>query len=198
MAVFFWRYFGIGSNSASSLINIDTSSWKKGVAFGDSLTAGQGAKSQNGTYPAQLELLTGFKIVNLGKNGDTTSSAKKRLSMVLAEKPDFVIITLGGNDLRQKIRTNETVQNLEFIFREIQSVGAGVVYLSINPPMVSSEWNAELKRVVHANGVLWVDDVMKDLWTNSDLMSDVIHPNEKGYAIIAERAYQGLQQVVDP
>jgi lysophospholipase L1-like esterase len=64
--------------------------------------------------------------------------------------------------------------------------------------MVSSKWNAELQRVVRASGALWVDDEMKDLWTNSDMMSGVIHPNEKGYAIIAERAYQGLQQVADP
>ena len=64
--------------------------------------------------------------------------------------------------------------------------------------MVSSKWNVELQRVVRASGAFWVDDVMKDLWSHSELMSEVIHQNKKGFAIIAERAFQRLQQVADP
>jgi lysophospholipase L1-like esterase len=197
VAILGWRAFGPSGKPTHALINFDSPDGKKVVAFGDSLTAGYGATAGTGSYPAQLAALMGLEIVNLGKDGETTSSAKARLAEVKAQNPDFVLVTLGGNDLRQRMDLAETISNLESIFRELQDMGAGVVYLSVNPPLVGDNWSMAIEGVARASGVLWVDDVMKDLWGNAELMSDAVHPNDKGYGLIAGRVHEALRQTVD-
>lgn len=194
LLILLYRAFAPSGFPTHALINFDTPTGNKVVAFGDSLTAGHGASSAAGSYPAQLGARMGLEIVNLGQNGETTTSARVRLAEVKAQNPDFVLITLGGNDLRQRLDLSETVSNLEAIFRELQETGAGVVYLSINPPMVGDNWIMAIRDVVRSSGVLWVDDVMQDLWGNEEFMADAFHPNDKGYAKIAERVQEALKQ----
>jgi lysophospholipase L1-like esterase len=55
-------------------------------------------------YPAQLSRMIAKPIINAGAPGDTTASALKRLQRdVLARSPDMVLITLGGNDLKNGV-----------------------------------------------------------------------------------------------
>ena len=156
------------------------------VAFGDSLTFGKGAE-KNESYPAILESKLGITIKNMGKNGETTTSALKKIERVKAEEPDLVLITLGGNDLMRKLPSSETISNLEKIFTELQDLGALVVYLAIKPPLSSSKWVSSIEDVCEKHGVLYVPTIMKGLWTKPSLMSDTIHPNSRGYKIIAQR-----------
>ena len=84
------------------------------VAFGDSLTEGQGAAEGN-NYPALLSGRLGVPILNKGKSGDTTSDALNRLDEILELRPRVVLLCLGGNDsLNQDPRTR-TFANLSTI-----------------------------------------------------------------------------------
>ncbi|MCA9102155.1 MAG: hypothetical protein KDA63_13420, partial [Planctomycetales bacterium] len=73
------------------------------LAFGDSLTAGYGLDDLSLAFPAQLEKALRAKgydveVIQSGVSGETTTGGLNRLDWSLAEKPDAVILELGGND----------------------------------------------------------------------------------------------------
>jgi lysophospholipase L1-like esterase len=184
-------YLQGGSRGSWPVVN-EAQAGKTIVAFGDSLTSGYGADAEK-SYPKQLEGLIGHPVLNLGKNGETTTSALTRLDEVIAQKPNYVLITLGGNDLRQRTPLDETVTNLETIFTRLQEAGAMVVYLSIHPPLIGDNWIMAIEDVCRRKGVLWVDRIMRELWEDSSRMADSVHPNAEGYGVIAGQVHEALK-----
>lgn len=161
------------------------------VAFGDSITAGEGAVPSE-TYPAHLAELLGKPVENLGRSGDTTADGRSRLQQVIGHGPDTVIITLGGNDILQRVPRDETLRNLRTIFQELHSAGAMVVYAAVDPPLIGGDWSEQVRELCREEGVLYVPGVMDGLWTDTAKMSDQIHPNGAGYLVIAERIHARL------
>jgi lysophospholipase L1-like esterase len=81
------------------------------ICFGDSLTFGTGAK-EGLDYPSQLSQMISQPIINAGVPGDTTASALARLQKdVLSKSPHIVLITLGGNDLKNRVSKDEAFAN---------------------------------------------------------------------------------------
>jgi acyl-CoA thioesterase I len=72
------------------------------VCFGDSLTYGTGAE-KGMDYPSQLSKLIGVEVINASVPGDTTAKALNRLNEIINMNPRIVLITLGGNDLKNKM-----------------------------------------------------------------------------------------------
>ena len=156
------------------------------VCFGDSLTYGTGA-GRGESYPARLAALTGREVVNAGVPGDTTALALERLERdVLSQRPGYVLLTLGGNDLRQRVPGREIEANLRRIVRSCQDVGALVVIGGIRVPL----WGADLKAVYAAvareEGAVLIEDIYAGIWGHAELMSDEVHPNAAGYRVMAE------------
>jgi len=165
------------------------------VAFGDSLTRGKGAEPGR-TYPEQLAGMLGLPIENLGVNGQTTRGGLDALKALVKKTPAVVIITLGGNDIIRKHPRESTFSNLEQIFRLLTGCGAMVVYAAIEPPFVSDKWVKGIRDICRNHGVLYVPDVMDGMWLDQDLMSDAIHPNSKGYELLARRVAIRLQPLL--
>ena len=72
------------------------------VAFGDSLTAGQGVPTEQ-AYPALLAARLRaegypYRVVNAGVSGDTTAGGLRRVDLALRLGPEVVILELGIND----------------------------------------------------------------------------------------------------
>lgn len=162
------------------------------VALGDSLTFGFGSSSGH-TYPELLGKQLNTTVINLGRNGDTSADVLTRLPQVLEARPDIVTIVLGSNDLMQRIPLEKTLQNLEKIFTTLTSAQIMVVYGGISPPLVGDNWLMAIQQLCKEQGVLYAGDVMKGLWRDQTKMSDNVHPNDAGYAMIAERFYQVLK-----
>lgn len=140
------------------------------VAFGDSLTYGTGS-TKSGGFVTLLSEKSGMPIVNMGVPGDTTRDALLRLDSVLAGKPDVVIVLFGGNDLLKGIPATETAKNLALIDTKLTSSGAKVLLLKLS--------------------------ILNGIYGNPDLMSpDALHPNDKGYALMAERIYPDLKRLL--
>jgi lysophospholipase L1-like esterase len=126
-------------------------------------------------------------VVNAGRSGDTTFEAIARLNHeVIALQPRLVIITIGGNDILNKIPSETVAANLAAIVMPLHAAGAMVAFVDISPP--AGGWTMKfLKRQNREMGVLNLEGIMDDIWKNPELMSDSVHPNDKGYALIAER-----------
>jgi lysophospholipase L1-like esterase len=166
------------------------------IAFGDSLTAGYGAGAGE-DYPSRLAALVGTPIVNAGVSGDTTESALARIDdAVLARDPRIVIVGLGGNDLLSSTPIATTEANLREIVRRIERGGAAVVLLGFNFPSVGANYARMYERVAKDEGCLLVPDLLDGILSNPSLKSDEIHPNAKGYQLMAERVAGPLKKVM--
>ena len=168
------------------------------VAFGDSLTRGDTA-APGLPWPALVqEGLPGSRVVNLGRNGETTASALDRIDKVLEVKPAVVIVTLGGNDLIQRITLGETRANLIRIFQTLQEAGVMVFYTSIAPPAVGDNWTMALEQLTGEEGVALIPTIIAGIWGEPGLMADRIHPNDAGHRKIAAKVIGRLEDFSSP
>ena len=123
------------------------------ISFGDSLTYGTGASSGM-DYPSQLTKMISRPVINAGLPGDTTASALGRLERdVLAYSPDIVLITLGGNDLKNGIARDTAFENLKMIVDLIHNQGARVIIGGLHIPFRDRGFGRGYKNLAEENGV---------------------------------------------
>jgi lysophospholipase L1-like esterase len=163
------------------------------ICFGDSLTYGTGA-SQGMDYPSQLSRLIGRPVINAGIPGDTTATALARLERdVLSRSPRIVLITLGGNDLKNRQDGERAFRNLTAIITSIQDRGALVVVGGLDVPIWGRGFQERYRKVCEETGAVLVPDILEGLLGNPEKMSDAIHPNDSGYAVMAVYFYEAMK-----
>jgi len=165
------------------------------IAVGDSLTAGFGAET-GADYPSVLGKRLGITIENAGRNGETSKDGLNRVESVTQRQPRVVLLCFGGNDALQQIPREETFRNLRAIVDRLQQQGTFVVLLGIRSATLrdkNATWFKDLAKEKH---VLFVPNILEGVLTHPNLMSDEVHPNDKGYAAIAERIGAALEPVM--
>jgi lysophospholipase L1-like esterase len=163
------------------------------ICFGDSLTFGTGA-AKGMDYPSQLERLISKAVINKGIPGDTTSRALARLEQdVLSHSPRIVLITLGGNDLKNGVSKDAAFQNLRAIIESIQAKGALVIVGGIDIPIWGRGFGDGYAQLCKETGAVLIPNIFSGIIGNSQLMSDSIHPNDAGYAAMAEMFFEALK-----
>jgi acyl-CoA thioesterase-1 len=166
------------------------------VAFGDSLTAGYGAASGQ-DYPSRLSALIGEVVLNAGVSGDTTEAALARMDEdVLAHNPRIVIVGLGGNDFLHGVDGPSTEAQLRTIVRKIEGGGAMVVLLGFRFPSITTSYEKMYARVAHDEGCLLIPDTLHGILNDPALKSDEIHPNARGYQLMAERIAGPVRKLI--
>jgi lysophospholipase L1-like esterase len=162
------------------------------VAFGDSITAGVGTTGNN-DYVSLLSNRTGTAIINSGRSGDTTASALARINAaVLSRDADIVIVLLGGNDLLQGVPVPQRIANITTIVQQIRADGAAVILVGLgNGPL--DPFEGALPGIATQNSSTLVPGILEGIFGVSGLMADLIHPNNAGHAIIADRIEPALR-----
>lgn len=164
------------------------------VAFGDSLTYGTGA-AEHESYPAVLAQLIGRPVVRAGVPGEVTAQGLRRLPSVLDEhRPRLVIVCLGGNDMLRKIGSAQIKRNLEGMLRELRQRGISAVLVGVPKPALwtsSADFYTELAREFD---VPYEGEIVTSVLYSSDMKSDPIHPNAKGYRKMAEALAKLLRE----
>lgn len=163
------------------------------LAFGNSLTHGTGAAKEQ-SYPAVLEQLSGYRVVNRGIPGEVTAQGLKRLPQVLDEvQPELMILCHGGNDMIRKTGMAAAADNLRAMIRLAQERNIPVVLLAVPKPGVLLAPPDFYEEVAEEMGVPIEEDVIADVLAERGLKSDTIHPNAAGYRIMAEAVYSLLK-----
>lgn len=163
------------------------------ICFGDSLTFGTGA-SPGKDYPSQLSEMVSLPIINAGVPGDTTAGALARLEQdVLSRSPRIVLITLGGNDLKNRVPKDEAFRNLKTIITSIQDQGALVIVGGIDIFFFGRGFGDAYADLCEEVGAVLIPNILESILGNSALMSDSIHPNDAGYAIMAQKFYEAMK-----
>ena len=170
-------------------------SGKNIIAFGDSLTAGEGS-SDGHNFISILSKRIGKKIINAGRNGDTTREALLRLdSDVLSREPRIVLILLGGNDILQMIPKEETFKHLREIIDKIRSHGSAVLLLGVRGGVFIDWFRYNFHKLAQEKEISFVPDVLS-FFLEPNLKDDYLHPNDQGYEIMANRIEPVLREMV--
>src|SRR5688500_9559201 len=164
------------------------------LAFGDSLTFGTGA-NEDESYPAQLERLIGRRVVRAGVPGEVTAQALARLPEALDEHaPRLLLLCIGGNDFLRRLGNQQAERNVREMVKLARSRGVAVMLIgtpepgfTVSPPAFYSSIAKEF-RLPYEEGI--IGQVLKD----ASLKADPIHPNARGYRLIAERLADQLKQ----
>ena len=138
----------------------------------------------------------GQPVINLGVPGDTTADGLARIGELDAYKPKVVLLLLGGNDYLKRIPQEQTFANLAAIIKDIQSRGAIVLLLGVRGGLFGDYFSSGFEDLRSAYHTAYVPDVMDGLLGDKQYMSDQIHPNDAGYAAIADRITPVLKKLL--
>ncbi len=164
------------------------------LAFGDSLTYGTGAAEAE-SYPAQLEQLIGRRVVRAGVPGEVTAQALARLPGVLDEHaPRLLLLCIGGNDFLRRTGKAQAEQNVRAMVKLARSRGIGVLLIGTPEPGLLVTPPAFYADIAEELGVPYEAAVIGEVLKDTALKSDPIHPNARGYRVIAERLAAALKQ----
>jgi len=166
------------------------------IAFGDSLIEGVGASSSNTNFVSLLSKKIGKPIINLGVSGNTTQDGLDRIKELDKYKPKVVIILFGGNDYLRKVPKETTFKNLSKIIEDIHRRGATVLLLGVRGGILKDNFNTSFNDLHEKYNTAFVSNVLSGLITNTEYMADKIHPNDKGYVIIAEKVHPVLNDII--
>jgi lysophospholipase L1-like esterase len=186
------------------------------LAFGDSITDGEGSSSDQG-YIELLEdrLRATFAVGEVRKDaasGTTSLVGAARLGARLnRNRPAYTLILYGTNDWNfcDDVASCYTLDSLASMVAQVKG-RQGLPALATIPPVnvgydarapaARNEWVAEtnvgVRALAQAEGALLVD-VEKALLAEANgnfasLFVDHVHPNDRGYEIIADTFYRAL------
>ncbi len=161
------------------------------LSFGDSLTHGTGT-SLNYAYPSVLEKiinqkLTHIKVINAGIPGEISQEGLLRLpALITQHQPDLIILCHGGNDILRKLNLSSTQDNIQQMINLAKQHNIPVVLIAV--PEFGLFLNASpiYQKLADANKLAMESEILGDILSKASLKSDHIHPNTKGYQLLAE------------
>jgi lysophospholipase L1-like esterase len=184
------------------------------VAFGDSITRGDGATPAQ-SYPTRLQarLIAHFGdafVNNRGGDGTNSFEAVERFRRnVEANSPAYTLILYGTNDwndppCQDNTPQCQTVPNLRTVVRLVKATGSLpflATIIPVNPtlaPQERNDWvdatNVQLKAMAAAEGAFLVDlnQAFKNQPNLAALYDDHVHPNAAGYEVIAQGFFEAI------
>ena len=157
------------------------------VALGDSMTVGIGASAHDRGWVGQLATrMPGWRVVNLGISGGRVRDVIDRQLPVLERlAPDLVTVLIGSNDIMNpRYRTQLPAEQAELLRRLPAGAAVG------NQPggfAAALEFNRQIDDAVRDRGLVLAEfrDPRTRHWAGK-LAADHFHPNDRGYAGMAE------------
>ena len=164
------------------------------LAFGDSLTFGTGA-GENQSYPALLQGLIGRPVYGAGQPGEVSAAGLARLPSALEYyNPRLLILCTGGNDFLRKLGKQQAAENIRAMVRLAQDKGVAVMLIAVPEPGLMLSPPDFYKDIAREFGIPYEDAALAAILRDNELKSDLIHPNSKGYARLAQAVADVLKR----
>ncbi|MCB1053972.1 MAG: arylesterase [Acidobacteria bacterium] len=164
------------------------------VCFGDSITYGIGA-GKGATYPQLLGERLGIEVINDGIPGDTTEDGVTRLDDLLELDPWLVVVELGGNDLLDRRPAAAVEDNLRTILETLLDHRILPVLVAVDAPL-GYDYDDLFERLAKEYRIPLENKALAKILRSPGLKADPIHPNAKGYEILAERVAKVLEPIL--
>ena len=167
------------------------------LAFGDSLTYGYNA-NPNESYPVILSHLSGHKVINAGIPAETSHDGLRRLPKLLEDDSiKLMILFFGGNDIIQGLSIQSLKSNLKTMIHMAKEKGIEVLLISVpNLSLFGFSPLSLYEEVAEEENIPLLLGMLADIISKPSLKSDQIHPNAKGYKIMAEKIYEKLKEII--
>lgn len=109
------------------------------VVYGDSLSAAYGIKQDEGWVALLQQRIAlkklNYQVINASISGETTSGGLSRFAnMLTAQKPNILLIALGGNDGLRGLKNNEIFNNLDAMIKQAKAQKVQVLLFEIKIP----------------------------------------------------------------
>ena len=164
--------------------------------LGDSLAAGYGVKPAE-AIPARLQAALkqegrNVEILNHGVSGDTSAGGLDRIDWMMADKPDIVMVELGGNDALRAIDPATTERNLDAIVAKLKDAKVTVWLVGMLAPrnlgpQYARAFDGIYKRIADKHGLPLYPFILEGVAQDPALnQADGIHPNPKGVDVVVK------------
>jgi lysophospholipase L1-like esterase len=181
------------------------------MAFGDSITLGDGSSDGNG-YPTPLErkLRAHFgrgNVINRGGSGTRSTEGVQRIGRNLGlTNPAYTLILYGTNDWVEckgavPCITIDSLRTIIGVVRDARSLPVLGTIPPVNPasnPQARNDWvqamNVLIREMAGDEGAA-LADLEAAFLRESDLaslFSDHVHPNDAGYEVMAEEFFRAI------
>lgn len=173
------------------------------LVVGDSLSAGYGLETGAGWVDLLRKRLEtrrpAWDVVNASVSGDTTAGGLARLPALLTrDRPQLVIIELGGNDALRGLSLADTRANLTRMVALSRKAGARVllVGMQIPPnygPTYTRRFAAIFPAVAKAEKTALVPFLLAGVVSHPDwFQADNIHPTAKAQPVLLDTVWPHL------
>jgi lysophospholipase L1-like esterase len=185
------------------------------MAFGDSITQGDGSRGRRG-YRDELRarLAARFgraEVANEGVTGTDSDRGADRIGASLArERPAFTLIHYGTNDwngfgCRSVCGTSESLRRMVRACRAASSLPVVSTLIPVNPAFedrlasARNAWtiatNVQIRTMAAEEAVSLADPhaaFLREEPSLEPLFADHVHPNDRGYELMAAEFYRAL------
>lgn len=180
------------------------------LVLGDSLSAAHNMAPEQGWVNLLDQRLRQqepdrHQVINASISGESTTGALVRLPALLAQnKPDVVVLELGGNDALQGQPMSLISGNFQRMIQLSQAAGARVAVLGVVvPPQFNKVDAGALAQmyasVTHASRSALQPSLLDGISGNVPLLQwDGLHPNAQAQPLVLERAWPAIRTALHP
>lgn len=191
--------------------------------LGDSITYGSGLSEEERvteSYPAKLEQLLGarYTVINYGVPGATLQDTPEKsyrntgyLDITEMQSPDILIVMLGTNDSKVAYWNVDAYrEQYVTLVRELQDIPChpyvylmappeafpledGKIIYGIDNGVIQGEIRETVRAVAEETGAGLID-LYAVTENHPEYFKDGVHPNETGYALLAETVADRIRQ----
>lgn len=178
------------------------------MIFGDSLSAAYGVQTEE-AWVALLkerldeEGLDQWQVVNASISGETTDGGLRRLPKLLDEnKPDIVIIELGGNDGLRGFPPQVIRRNLSSMIEQVNEAGARALLVGMQiPPNYGQRYTSAFAEIypelADEQDTELVPFFLDGIYDQEGMMQDDdIHPTAEAQGQLLENIWPVLEPML--
>lgn len=168
------------------------------VAFGDSITAGAGLANPSECYNVKLAGMLNKTVLNRGYPGYSSGEGLDVMYPILDDlKPGYLLILFGINDLIMGYGEETILVNLRIMIQACIDNKTIPVIATLTPVFKGyrghsssvDRVNSRIRQICSELNVALVD--LSEAFDENDalMLSDGLHPNESGHALMAVTFY---------
>jgi acyl-CoA thioesterase I len=162
------------------------------VVYGDSLSAAYNIEQDEGWVALLQQRLNkqnlskkklNYQVINASISGETTSGGLSRFAdMLKTQKPNIVILELGGNDGLRGLSASDTYKNLDAMIQQAKAKKATVLLLGMKIPpnyglKYSRQFSDNYQNLAKKHQIKLVSFFLEGVAGNQDLIqADGLHP----------------------
>ena len=198
------------ADSTAPASNAPSKDARKTILFvGTSLTAGYGIDPQQ-AYPALIQgrldsLGLNYEAINAGVSGETSAGAVHRMDWLLKQPIDVFVLETGANDGLRGLTVDSLRANIQQILDDVKRTHPNAKVLLVGmeaPPNMGRAYVTGFRTVylqlAKEYHVAYLPFLLKGVGGVDSLnQPDMIHPNPRGAAIVAETVWGALRGLLD-